>query len=391
MKVLYIYEHVVDDIEGKYYHPYLNSFLARYNYFSKQINCIFAVQSIQANDISDSEVIDQDVYNLSFLPKIFSVQGLISIRKIIKTIKNEVKSVDLVITKQPSLWGSIALYYANKYGKESLTEMVGCPWDAYWNHSLIGKLLAPFMFLLTRFTTRNSKNVIYVTSNFLQYRYPTRGRNIGCSDVVPNLISKEVFKNKSRSFIWNPKDYVSLATLAGIDVKYKGQAKVIEALALLNKKGYNFHYFIAGPGNPAYLKRVIMKNRAESYVHIVGSLPHDEVFNLLDNISLYIQPSKQEGLPRALVEAMGRGCSAIGTHAGGVHELLDDRFLYNASSKQELCSLLEGLTTEILQSQIDDNYSIANCYKVEDLNKKRIDFYSLIKNKYLDGKEEKID
>ena len=42
----------------------------------------------------------------------------------------------------------------------------------------------------------------------------------------------------------------------------------------------------------------------------------------LDHIDVYLQPSFKEGLPRALVEAMSRGCPAIGSRCAGIPELL---------------------------------------------------------------------
>ena len=44
----------------------------------------------------------------------------------------------------------------------------------------------------------------------------------------------------------------------------------------------------------------------------MGGVPHNKIFQLLDDIDLYIQPSLQEGLPRSVVEAMSRACPIIG-------------------------------------------------------------------------------
>ena len=54
-----------------------------------------------------------------------------------------------------------------------------------------------------------------------------------------------------------------------------------------------------------------------------GVLPSGQpVLNWLDDIDIYVQPSFQEGLPRALVEAMSGGRPAFASTTGGIPELL---------------------------------------------------------------------
>ena len=49
------------------------------------------------------------------------------------------------------------------------------------------------------------------------------------------------------------------------------------------------------------------------------------IFEFLDSLDLYLQFSRGgEGLPRALVEGMSRGCPAIGSTVGGIPELLTE-------------------------------------------------------------------
>src|SRR5690606_15570335 len=116
---------------------------------------------------------------------------------------------------------------------------------------------------------------------------------------------------------------IIIGTTAAIDVKHKGQQYVIEALGELKKNGYTkFEYHLVGGGDPAYLKSIAKRHNIEENIHFLGTLPHNKVFEWLDNIDIYVQPSRQEGLPRALIEAMSRGLPAFGANTAGIPELL---------------------------------------------------------------------
>lgn len=55
-----------------------------------------------------------------------------------------------------------------------------------------------------------------------------------------------------------------------------------------------------------------------------GMLPSGEgIYNWLQTIDIYIQPSLTEGHSRALVEAVYNGCIAFGTNTGGIPDTLD--------------------------------------------------------------------
>ena len=97
-----------------------------------------------------------------------------------------------MIARIPSDYSCMAIDFAEKHDKRCVVEVVGCAWDALWNHSLKGKILAPFYYLNSRMHARKSRALIYV-STFSYKRYPTGGDSIGCSDVVLRY-KRNVFK-----------------------------------------------------------------------------------------------------------------------------------------------------------------------------------------------------
>ncbi|MGI5913081.1 MAG: glycosyltransferase, partial [Syntrophomonadaceae bacterium] len=252
-----------------------------FNYFNKEKICL-----IRVPDLASS------------LKEFFNLQRR---KKKNKIIEHAVLNNDCVIARLPSSNGNIAISIARKYNKPYLIELVGCPWDAYWNHSWKGKLIAPFMRYATKKAVKNAPYVVYVTNEFLQHRYPTTGRTIGCSNVALPTLDESVLDARLHKIeqITKYKPIV-LGTTAAVDVRYKGQEYVIQAIAELNKQGYNFVYRLVGGGDKARLQSIAEKYRVADKVIFEGSIPHERVFDYLDDIDIYVQPSKTEGLPRAL-------------------------------------------------------------------------------------------
>lgn len=240
-----------------------------------------------------------------------------------------IKSADSVIIRLPSFLGNKAYRLVKKYKKPFMIEMVGCSWDSLWNHGIKGKIVAPFCFVLTRKIVRDAPFVLYVTEKFLQRRYPTKGRNVGCSDVVINDSSSVILENRIKKIQTRNSKWI-IGTTAAVNVRYKGQEYVIKALALLKKKGITgFEYQLAGNGDNSYLASIARKAGVSDQVVFLGGIPHEEIYKWLDSIDIYIQPSFQEGLPRALVEAQSRALPCFGSTTGGIPELLHDECIFN--------------------------------------------------------------
>ena len=216
-----------------------------------------------------------------------------------------------------------------KKNKPYMIELVGCAWDSFWNHGISGKILAPYLFLRTKREVKNAPFVVYVTSEFLQRRYPTNGVNTNISNVKLHVQDSEVLKNRLRKISERNRKIV-LGTAANVDIRYKGQQYVIEALGILKKQGItNFEYQILGAGDQSYLKGVAKKNNVEDQVKFLGSYPHEKVFDWLKNeLDIYVQASLQEGLPRSVIEAMSVGLPCIGSDVAGIPELLDKKWVF---------------------------------------------------------------
>ena len=293
-----------------------------------------------------------------------------------KELKNIIDDAKFVILRMPSIAGN-RIYSLTKDKNKIIIEVVACVWDALWNHGIKGKCAAPYMFFKTRKIVKKSKRVIYVTNVFLQKRYPTKGYNIGCSDVSIDNMDDRVLANRIDK-IRKRNNKIIIGTCAAVNVKYKGQEYVIKAISKLKKNGYdNIEYQLVGAGSPRRLQQIAKNYNVLDNIMFLGSLPHSEVFTWMDNIDVYIQPSNQEGLCRALVEAMSRGLPCLASNAGGNTELLNISYIFRKRKIKEICDKFVVILKNMEQQAIY-NFTNAKNYEKNKLNKKRKDFYSMV-------------
>lgn len=73
--------------------------------------------------------------------------------------------------------------------------------------------------------------------------------------------------------------------------------------------------------------------------HLLGF--RNDIYELLKCADAFVFPSKQEGLPVALMEAMVAGLPCIASRIRGNVDLLpDSRYLFEASDEAALCQLM---------------------------------------------------
>lgn len=296
-------------------------------------------------------------------------------------VLQEISKCDFVVCR-----GSWGANECRKLGIPYLVEVVGCDWDALWNHSWQGKVAALPRFLALRRAVRNAPYVLYVTKKFLQKRYPTNGIHAGISDVKLNQLDDRVLSRRlAKISQMSPQSRLIIGTTAAVNVKYKGQQFVIMALSKLKKKGFtNIEYQLVGGGNVDYLKNVAREYGVSDQVVFKGALPHSEVFEWLDTIDVYIQPSLQEGLPRAVVEAMSRACPVIGARTGGIPELLNSNYIFKRKDAGQIAGMIKSLNKNNMIQQAKHSFAKAAEFDLIQLDQERDSFY----RSFLDAHEQ---
>ena len=302
------------------------------------------------------------------------IKRIFHFRRESKKIREALEQCDVAVCRG---WRGTGI--CRKLKKPYLVEVVNCAWDSYWNHGLLGKLVAPIMYGIRRITTKKAPYVLYVTNEFLQRRYPTNGKSVSVSDVALAVSPETVLHERLQKIANKPDNRkLVIGTAAAIDVPFKGQRFIIKALAKLKKRGIqNIEYQLAGAGTGNKLRKLAEKLGVSEQVVFCGSIVHDDMFRWFDSLDIYIQPSLQEGLPRALIEAMSRGLPCYGTKTGGIPELLEPTCVCcnNYRLADKFAKFLLDYDWKNAQASAKRNFVEAQKYSAELLRQRREAFF----------------
>jgi len=333
----------------------------------------------------DGGAIEEDLVMSSCQNVAFYLLNKPVILPVSKQVKKHIEKLvvrnDILIARLPSELGLTAINLAVKNGKPYVIELVDCPWDALWNHGqFLRKLYAPILYLKIKKAAKNTKYIHYVTKIFLQKRYPTNAKKILCCSNVQLPSSCENILDSRKIKIITEKD-ITVGLIGSLNGKLKGIHIAIKSIALLKNKYPSITLKILGKGNELNHLRLAEKYGVSDNIVFDGVVESGkEVFNWLDNISIYIHPSYKEGLPRALLEAMSRGCPCVGSSIAGIPELLESPFLIEPGNFNELAFKIDDLLSneekmiEAAQKNINTSYA----YKEDVLIAKRASFWNSV-------------
>lgn len=100
---------------------------------------------------------------------------------------------------------------------------------------------------------------------------------------------------------------------------------------------------------------------------------------MLDTCDIYVQPSLQEGLPRALIEAMSRGCPCIGARTAGIPELLPEECLTSRGSAGAIAGAVSAMLRSDLSRYACESCRTALAYQGPVLDARRKAFFDRIR------------
>jgi len=252
-------------------------------------------------------------------------------------VRQAVENCDAYILRVPGLVGRLVWHELRRRGKPYALEVVGDPWDALGPGTWRSAMRPVFRSVAAqdlKEMCRGAVAVHYVTQSSLQRRYPPAkdAYAVGFSDALmdsafasPAEMNARFHRIEQVAETDGARGPFRIGFVGSLAQMYKGPDVLLRAAALCRARGMNIETALAGDGRYAAAMKALAKQLGiEDRTQFLGQLPFGKaVFDFLDSVDLFVMPSYAEGLPRALLEAMARGCPCIGSHVGGIPELLD--------------------------------------------------------------------
>ncbi|KAB8321052.1 glycosyltransferase family 4 protein [Tolypothrix campylonemoides VB511288] len=291
----------------------------------------------------------------------------------------------VLLCNGPGTLSGVGINIAKQLNKLYALDVLADPYDVFAPGAMKHPLRPLFRWWFPRQLRKQCAGACaanYVTKQALQQRYQPapQALSTGVSDVhLPDT-----------AIVWAPRpklqeartlNLLFVGTLAQL---YKAPDVLIDAVAVCVRQGLDIKLTMIGDGkHRKELEAQVAALNLVERVSFLGMLPAgDAVRHQLDQADLFILPSHQEGLPKAMVEAMGRALPVIGSTVGGIPELLPPEDIVPPGDVNALARKIREVVTdpERMARMSARNLEKAREYKDEVLREQRIEFYRYVRN-----------
>jgi glycosyltransferase involved in cell wall biosynthesis len=301
-----------------------------------------------------------------------------------RAIKQAVTFTDALIVRVASPIGTIvadaALAHRFPYAAEVINDPIGTFAPGSIRHPLRPYIRWWFTRTLRRLC-QTAAAALYVTETMLQRLYPCPGYSIGVSDVD---LKDETFVAAPRTYV-DLKPPYTLAFVGSFSMMYKSPDVMVQAVRMCVDDGLDMRLTMMGDGkHRPEIEALVQNLQLTDRIHFLGQLPGSQaVRNEFDKADLFVIPSRTEGLPRALIEAMARGMACIGTTVGGIPELLLPEHMIPPNDAPALAAKIKMFlnTPHLMANASSRNLQCARRYRSDHLRMKRNAFYEYVKEK----------
>jgi glycosyltransferase involved in cell wall biosynthesis len=310
-------------------------------------------------------------------------QYLLRRRAVGRAVRAATGPADAAILRVPSPIGTLLAQARARQGRPYALEVIGDPYDVLAPGTVEHPLRPLMRTLSTRHLRRQCRRaaaVSYVTEHALQARYPAGPAAVtGAYSGVD--LPAEAFVPAGRRVVRVP-PCPALVCVGTLEQLYKGVDVLLRAVSHLVARGTPVRLTHVGDGRyRPHVEALAARLGVADRVTFVGAVPAGEaVRRHLDRADLFVLPSRTEGLPRALIEAMARALPAVATAVGGIPELLPPADLVPAGDAAALARVVAAVLGDPARMTVSSarNLRRAHDYATTSLAGRRDAFYRAV-------------
>lgn len=386
-KLLLSLDHYFYYNNGSYYYASQREYDFYHRYLEVFEELRIAARVIEEIEVKEGRIpIDKERVDFFPLPIFHGPKEYIGkYLEIGKAMKGVTKGCDAAILRLPST-------VAQRISKQVIANKIPYACEIVFDaadgaataNNPLEKILWKIIDYQMRKTCYGAEGVSCVTQYYLQKRYFSQKDNhfesYYSSGGIPSSFytSARIFPSKK------------ILTIAHVDLQIglhsrKGTDELLHAVALLKKDNIDVNISFAGDdwGDNANKIRKYAENIGiGGQVDFPGYLSATQMSDFLDKADLFVFPTKAEGLPRSIIEAMAKGLPVVTTPASGNPELIKPHFLVAYEDIETLAERIKELVTRpaSYEQASFENFTKAQEYKAQVLQKRRVEFYKKLKD-----------
>lgn len=292
-------------------------------------------------------------HHIDFERNPFSTQNVTAYKQMVRLLKDE--SFDVVHCNTP-VGGAVTRLAARKvkigkviYQAHGFHFWKGAPLKNWLLYYPVERFLAHFT---DQLITINQED--YALAQRFHYK---KG---GCAKYVPGvgididqICEAQSWREQKRAELGiasNTRAYIAVAEL----IERKGYETLFPAFKKANLP--NAELFVCGMGAQENALKTLVKNlEMENQVHFLGF--RTDIYEILSAADVFVFPSKQEGLPVALMEAMAAGLPCVASRIRGNVDLLSEsELLFDPQNVDELCcAIKKALDPAVVETEVVRN------------------------------------
>lgn len=301
-----------------------------------------------------------------------------------RLIKGYLTKSDCIIARVPGVVANMVVAECDREKLHYSVEVVVDPWE-YFAPEAHGGLVN---WAVRRKWTTGLKSACmcadgasYVTDRYLQKLYPCPALKGESGHFTGSYSSVELPDDSfANARVYCPMDSILIAHAANnFDGNSKGHYTLFDAVSIATSMGKDVRLLCIGDGpSMADYKRYVAEKGIADRVEFTGRLADgSEVRRRMSEADAFVFPTKAEGLPRVVLEAMAEGMPCLSTPVCGIPEILPADCLFAPNDAQGFAKGMIGMLDDpgLMTRRSAVNLEKAKLYSSSKLNERRNAFY----------------